>query len=74
MYLDDAPKSGDGRSREEGTLEMVRRAVWGILYTDDAGMGLTSPRGRIGMMDVIVVACQKFGLTVSEKNIEAMRL
>ena len=28
----------------------------------------------IGMMDVIVVACQEFGLTVSEKNIEAMPL
>ena len=76
MYLDDAPMSGvgDGRPREEGTLEMVRRAVWGILYTGDAGMVLTSPRGLIGMMDVIVVACQKFGLTVPEKNIEAMRL
>ena len=27
VYLDDAPKGEDGRSREEGTLEMVRRAV-----------------------------------------------
>ena len=74
MYLDDAPKAGDGRPGENGTLKMVRRAVWGILYTDDAGMVLISPRGLIGMMDVIVVACQEFGLTASEKNIEAMRL
>ena len=29
VYLDDAPKGEDGRRREEGTLEMVRRAVWG---------------------------------------------
>ena len=27
VYLDDAPKGEDGRSREEGTFEMVRRAV-----------------------------------------------
>ena len=29
VYLDDAPKGEDGRPREERTLEMVRRAVWG---------------------------------------------
>ena len=66
MYLDDAPKLRDVRPREEGALKTVRRAIWGILYTDDAGMVLTPPRGLIGMMDVIVVACQEFGLTVSE--------
>ena len=27
VYPDDAPKNEDGRPREEGTLEMVRRAV-----------------------------------------------
>ena len=37
VYLDDAPKGEDGRPRKEGTLEMVRRAVWGVLYADDAG-------------------------------------
>ena len=37
MDLDEAPKGEDGRPREEGTLEMVRRAVWGMLYADDAG-------------------------------------
>ena len=74
VYLDDALKAGDGRPREKGTLEVVRRAVWGTLYTDDAGMVLASPRSLIRMMDVIVVACQKFGLTPSEKKIEAMHL
>ena len=63
VYLDDAPKGEDGRPREEGTLEMVRRAVWGVLYTDDAGVVSTSPRGLARMMDVIVIACQEFGLT-----------
>ena len=74
MNLDDALKAGDGRPREEGALEIVRRAVWGMLCTDDAGMVLTSPRSLIRMMDVIVVACQEFGLTASEKKIEAMHL
>ena len=37
VYLDDAPKGEDGRPRKEGTLEMVRRTVWGVLYADDAG-------------------------------------
>ena len=73
VYLDDALMAGDGRPREGVKLKMVRR-VCGMLYIDDAGMALTSPRGLIGMMDVIVVACQEFGLTVSEKKIEAMCL
>ena len=74
VYLDDAPKGEDGRPRKEGTLEMVRRAVWGMLYADDAGVVSTSPRGLTRMMGVIVVTCQKFGLTVSEKKTEAMHL
>ena len=72
MYVDDAPKGEDGRPREEGTLEMVRRAVWGMLYADDARVVSTSPRGLTRMVDVIVVACQEFRLTVSEKKAEAM--
>ena len=53
---------------------MVRRTVWGRLYADDAGVMSTSPRGLVKMMDVIVVACQEFGLAVSEKKIEAVHL
>ena len=64
VYLDDALKGEDGRPRKEGTLEMVRRAVWGMLYADDAGAVSTSPRGLTRMMGVIVVACQEFGRTV----------
>ena len=51
---------------------MVRRAVLGMLHADDAGV--TSPRGLTRMMDVIVITCQEFGLTVSEKKTEAMHL
>ena len=64
----------DGKPREKGTLGMVRRAVWGMLYADDAGVVSTSPRGLTRMMDVIVVACQEFRLTVSEKKTVAMHL
>ena len=53
---------------------MVRRAVWGMLYADDAGVLSTSPRGLTRMMGVIVVACHEFGLTVPEKKTEAMHL
>ena len=74
VYLDDAPKGEDGRPRKDETLEMVWRAVWGMLYADDAGVVSTSPRGLTRMMGVIVVACQEFGLTVSEKKTEAMHL
>ena len=74
VYLDDALKAGDSRPREGGTLEIVWQAVWGLLYTGDAGMVLTSPCSLMRMMDVIVVACQEFGLTASEKKIEAMHL
>ena len=74
VYLDDAPKGEDDRPREEGTLEMVRRVVWGVLYADDAGVVSTSPCGLTRMIDVIVVACQEFGLTVSEKKTEAMHV
>ena len=53
---------------------MVRRAVWGMLYADDAGVVSTSPRGLTRMVGVTVVTCQEFGLTVSEKKTEAMHL
>ena len=72
--LDDAPKGEDGRLVKEKRLEMARRAVWGMLYADDAGVVSTSPRGLTRMMGVIVVACQELGLTVSEKKTEAMHL
>ena len=55
VYLDDAPKGEDGRPRKEGTLEMVRRAVWGMLYADDARVVSTSPRRLIRMIGVWVL-------------------
>ena len=75
VYLDDAPKGEDGRPEEDGTLEMIRRAVCEMLYVDDAAVVSTSSRGLAKMMDVvIVIACQVFGLTVSEKKIGVIHL
>ena len=54
VYLDDAPNGEDRKPREKGTLEVYRRAVWGMLYADDAGVVSTSPRGLTRMMDIIV--------------------
>ena len=40
-------------------------------YAENSRVVWVSPRGVARMMDAIVVACQDFGLTVSEKKIEA---
>ena len=45
-----------------------------MLYADDAGVVSTSTRGLTRIIDVIIVAYQEFGLTVSKKKIDAMRL
>ena len=50
----------------ETALECVRRAVWGMLYADDACIVL--------MMTVIVKVCGAFGLTVSEKKTETIQM
>ena len=45
-----------------------------MLYTNDERAVSTSPHGLARLMDVIVIACQEIGLTVSEKKIKAMHL
>ena len=45
-----------------------------MLYADNAGVVSTSPHGLTRMVDVIVLACQELGPTVSEKKTEAMHL
>ena len=56
VYLNDAPKSEDGKPRrEDGTLKMVRRVVGWILHTDNEEVMSTSSRGLARMMDTIVV-------------------
>ena len=52
----------------------MRRAVWGMLYADDAGIVSKSAEGLAKMMTVIVTVFEAAGLTVSEKKTETMVL
>ena len=52
----------------EPAMDYVRRAVWGMLYADDACIVLRSPQGLAKMMEVIVEVCQAFAFTVSAKQ------
>ena len=58
----------------ESAMEYVRRAVWGMLYADDASIVSRSPHGLAKMMEVIVQVCRAFALTVSAKKTETMGL
>ena len=55
---------GRGGGLDETLLNRVRRAVWGMLYANDAGLAR--------MMTVIVEVFGAFGLTVSEKKTETL--
>ena len=46
-------------------MDYVRRAVWDMLYADDACIVSRSPQGLAKMMEVIVEVCRAFALTVS---------
>ena len=56
----------------EPAMDYVRRAVWGMLYADDACKVSRSPQGLAKMMEVIVEVCRAFALTVSAKKTETM--
>ena len=58
----------------EVPLASVRRAAWGMLYADDAGIVSKSAEGLAKMMTVIVTVFEAAGLTVSEKKTETMLL
>ena len=52
----------------ETTLEFVRRAIWGMLYADDACSVSRSPRGLWRMMAVFVEVFGTFGSTIISEN------
>ena len=56
----------------EPAIDYVRRAVWAMLYADDACIVSRSPQGLAKMMEVIVEVCRAFALTVSAKKTETM--
>ena len=52
----------------EPAMDYVRRAVWGVLYADDACIVSRSPQGLAKIMEVIVEVYRAFALTVSAKK------
>ena len=62
----------DGVDGEAEPMDRIRKAVWGMLYAEYAGVVSKSPEGVTKMMTVIVTVFEAAGLTVSEKNTEIM--
>ena len=58
--------------RPELAMDYVRRAVWSMLYANDACIVSRSPEGLAKIMEVIVEVCRAFALTVSAKKTETM--
>ena len=63
-------KRGGGRGQATVGESVLVTPLWGMLYTDDAGVVSQSPEQLRKMMEVIVVVCAAFGLTVSEAKAE----
>ena len=49
---------------------MAALTLWGMVYTDDAGIVYQSSAGLEGVMAVIVTGCASFGFRVSEAKTE----
>ena len=62
-----------GREEQE-PLVCVRRAVWGVLYAEDAGNVLKSAEGLTKMMTVIVTLFEAADLSASESKTETALL
>ena len=67
VHFKEEPGTGGGIP-----LEKVRRAVWAMLYADDAGVVSKSADGLATMMTIIVEVFRGFGLTASEKKTETL--
>ena len=65
VYLEEEEEAGVGAGTP---LERVRRAVWGMLYADDAGVVSRSQEGLTRMMSIVAEVFRAFDLTVSEKK------
>ena len=63
-----------GQGEATAGESVLATPLWGMLYADDAGVVSRSPEQLRKMMEVIVVVCAAFGLTVSEARTEIMCL
>ena len=68
MHLKEPPTSMGVKP----AMDCVRRAMWGILYADDACIVSRSPQVLGKMVEVLVEVCGAFALTVSAKKTETM--
>ena len=67
-------REAGGRGEATGGESVLATPLWGMLYADDAGVVSGSPAQLRKMMEVIMVVCAAFGLTVSEAKTEIMCL
>ena len=65
-------KGGGGRGEATAEEPVLATLLWGMLYSDDAGVVLQSPEQLRKMMGVNGVVCVTFGLAVSEAKTEIM--
>ena len=63
-----------GRGEATAGESVLGTPLWGMLYADDAGVVSRSPEQLKKMMEVIVVVCAAFGITVSESKTAIMCL
>ena len=67
-------RGAGGRGEATAGESVLATPLWGMLYADDAGVVSRSPKQLRKMMEVIVVVCAAFDLTVSEAKTEIMCL
>ena len=65
-------KDSSTSMRPEPAMDYVRRAVWGMLYANDACIVSRSSQGLAKMVEVIVEICRVFSLTLPAKKTETM--
>ena len=73
VYLREKRSVG-GRGEATAGESVLATSLWGMLYADDAGVVSRSPEQLRKMMEVIVVVCAAFGLTLSETKTEIICL
>ena len=65
-------KGGGGAGEATAGESVLATVLWGMLYADDAGVVFRSPEQLRKMLELIVVVCAAFGLTVSEAKTQTM--
>ena len=67
-------RGAGGRGEATARESVLATPLWGMLYADDVRVVSRSPEQLRKMMEVIVVVCAAFGITVSEARTETMCL